>query len=364
MKPKVSFLWINYNSASFIDLVLESLEAVKNIDYPNYELIIVDNGSNDNSLKIIKDFINRIQINCKVIELDRNLGFTGGNNVAYSMRDVHSKYVALLNSDAIPLEKSLNRLVDSMEKDETLGAVQGVILEYNGRSIHTAGNFLSETFGIPALLGGKHPDSLKKDIYITAADGAYSLYRVQAITKTTERVDRLFDNFVFACYDDFNLGLKLWNHGFKIKALPAIVARHARGASFKRKRLLLTYLFIRNRIVLNEVSNSRYKTLTRALVIKEMVANSFLSLVRVGRKNDHRNYSRIINRAVIDGMKIARSRKRLREKIDIYKAPSIKVNAASALLALAVSFRYADFCVERQMEHIENLVNSVRNDDE
>jgi len=52
--PPVSILWLNYNSFPFINIVLESLQGIQNLDYPNYELIIVDNGSTDGSLKIIK----------------------------------------------------------------------------------------------------------------------------------------------------------------------------------------------------------------------------------------------------------------------------------------------------------------------
>jgi GT2 family glycosyltransferase len=105
MEPKASILWVNYNSSSFIDLVLESLQAVKDLDYPNYELIIVDNGSVDDSFNTIKEFINKSNIKSRLIRLDKNLGFTGGNNVAYAARDPNSKYIVLLNNDAVPKKR-------------------------------------------------------------------------------------------------------------------------------------------------------------------------------------------------------------------------------------------------------------------
>ncbi|MEM2507227.1 MAG: glycosyltransferase, partial [Nitrososphaeria archaeon] len=60
MRPKVTIIWVNYNSSSFIELVLESLQAIMGLDYPNYELIVVDNGSTDNSLSIIKETLRNI----------------------------------------------------------------------------------------------------------------------------------------------------------------------------------------------------------------------------------------------------------------------------------------------------------------
>jgi GT2 family glycosyltransferase len=350
MRPKVSFIWINYNSFSFIDLALESLEAIRDLDYSNCELIIVDNGSVDRSLIAIKDFIRRNQIRSKVVELGRNMGFTGGNNAAYATRDAESEYVALLNSDAIPQRDSLKKLVESMEEDKTLGAVQGVILDHDGKLIDTAGSFLSEIFATYPLLEGRHPSSLKKPVYITSADGAYSLYRVDAINKTMGQTNRMFDDFIFACYDDYTLGLKLWNSGYKIKTLPVITARHTRGTSFKKVKPLLAYLYIRNRIILNEISNSRYKNLTRMLPIRQLLAGFFSEILNIGREHGSEQNSRIFIRAVVDGIRIGESRKQLGERIDLYKAPVLLIDVSSVLLGLAISLRLMSSSIERELE--------------
>jgi len=85
-----------------------------------------------------------MKINSKIIELKMNLGFTGGNNVAYRAIDQNSKYVVLLNNDAVPYSESLRNLVEVMENDKTLGSAQGVILNYDEKTIDTAGGFESE----------------------------------------------------------------------------------------------------------------------------------------------------------------------------------------------------------------------------
>jgi glycosyltransferase involved in cell wall biosynthesis len=55
MLPKVSIIWLNYNSWSNIDIVKFSLESCLNLDYPNYEVIVVDNGSTDGSFETVKE---------------------------------------------------------------------------------------------------------------------------------------------------------------------------------------------------------------------------------------------------------------------------------------------------------------------
>ncbi|MEM3672955.1 MAG: glycosyltransferase family 2 protein, partial [Candidatus Bathyarchaeia archaeon] len=270
MKPKVSILWVNYNSLSFIDLTLESLRAVKNLDYPNYELIIVDNNSTDESFERIQKFVKENSINSKLIRLRKNLGFTGGNNAAYAARDSNSKYVVLLNNDAVPRKNSLSQLVEIMENDKQLGAAQGIILNYNEKTVDTAGDFISELLETHTLLQGEKPKIYEKPILVTFANAAYSIFRVETIKKIHKEKNRMFDD-LFACFDDQLLGLRIWNAGYKIKAFPIITAKHNRGSSFKKVKPIQLYLIFRNVLLVNEISNSRYKNLIKLLYLRQLL---------------------------------------------------------------------------------------------
>lgn len=103
MEPKVSIFWINYNSAHVIDIIRASLDALMRLKYSNYEIILVDNGSTDGSLKAIENHIGKMQYTQKIkfVKLSSNIGFAGGVNAAYKMRDEKSEYVAIVNNDAI-----------------------------------------------------------------------------------------------------------------------------------------------------------------------------------------------------------------------------------------------------------------------
>jgi len=79
----------------------------------------------------------------KVLRLDRNYGFAGGVNRGYVTRSLDSKYVVLLNNDAVPYPDSLGRTIEVLEAWESLVAVQGVGYSDANR-VDTAGDFLSE----------------------------------------------------------------------------------------------------------------------------------------------------------------------------------------------------------------------------
>jgi len=356
MEPKVSILWLNYNSSSFMNLALESIQAVKDLDYVNYEFMIVDNASNDGSFKNIVRFVDHIHLKTKVIKLEKNLGYTGGNNVAYSARDPDSKYVILLNNDAIPRKNSLRELVDFMENDENLGSAQGVILNYDERSIDTAGDFLDELFGTHALLEGKPPESLKKPLYITSADGAYSIHRVEAIKKIRGQ-NSLFDDFIFACLDDYMLGLKFWNSGFKVKAFPIVTAKHNRGTSFNRVSALRAYLGARNVIMLNEISNSRYKNLAKLLFLKQLYGWSLWKILGSKAELGSKELPALLSRAFVDGVRIGRTRRRLGDTIDMYKAPILRIEYATALLAFMIRQRLIDSSIRNELDRMARAVN-------
>jgi len=95
-------------------IILESLESIVNLDYPSdrYELIVIDDGSTDGSSEKIKELLERKSLRKRIIKLNHNLGFAGGNNIGFKERDKESKYVLLLNNDAVLLQEGLKTLVE------------------------------------------------------------------------------------------------------------------------------------------------------------------------------------------------------------------------------------------------------------
>ncbi len=123
--PKVFIIILNWNG---LPDTLECLESVFKHDYLNFEVIVVDNGSLDDSVKVIRKTYPQAILK----ENEENLGFTGGNNVAmrYAMQQ-GADYMWLLNNDTIVENNTLSTLVTSAEKSLNIGMVSPIILYYD-----------------------------------------------------------------------------------------------------------------------------------------------------------------------------------------------------------------------------------------
>jgi len=354
--PLVSILWLNYNSAPFIGTPLESLERIRDLEYPNFELIVVDNGSTDKSFKTIEAALEKMDLQLKIIKLKRNLGFTGGNNVAYRARNPNSKYIVLLNNDAFPYPDGLSNLVESMENDKALGSAQGVILNHDGKTIDTAGGFDDELLSSYLFLRGREPKTLRREICISHANGAYAIYRVEAVEKVMGDNERILEDELFYTREDDLIGFRLWNAGFKVKAFPFIVGKHKRSSSSRRVGVNGMYMLFRNWSLLNEISNSRYRNLVRLLIMRcGFTSFTSLRVRRKGRINSEVSPSvflRDFQKAVSNGREIGKKIKTRMGPIDIYKAPIIKVRPSVALPRLVIPQRFVNRDISKVLDKI------------
>jgi len=214
MKPKVTVIWLNYNSTSFLDLVQRSLKSLLQLNYENMRIIVVDNASNDDSFEIIKNFIegnkpSNIQI--KVVRSDMNRGYSGGINLGWIERDSESKYVVFLNNDLIVEPNSLREIIEYMESGENVGVASGLIYFGDGKTVYSAGGIVTELWNARGICWNA-PDTdcpgIDKPHYVTYADGAYMVVRVDTIRNVCPG-GKPFINEAFLYFDDYILGLLL-----------------------------------------------------------------------------------------------------------------------------------------------------------
>jgi len=327
--PKVSIIWVNYNSSGFIDLVLKSLKAVKELNYDEYELIAIDNGSTDGSSEVIRGFAEGLGIRVKFIGLIRNVGFAGACNVGFKASDPESKYVVLLNNDAVPHPDSLRMLVEVMEADERLGSAQGVVVDYDGGFIDTAGGIADELLLCHTYMHGQPPSAVKDEAHVTYADGSYSIHRVKAVLRINKGRE-LFPAELFAYFEDTLLGLRMWGEGFKVKSFPFVTARHRRSSSFRAYSLRQLYLGLRNYAALMKVSNSRYRNLLLPCTLRMTVGK----LLRGG--GGWRAVTHVVLEALRNGERLASKLRKRGIHVDIYKAPVVKLRPTEVLKGLTV----------------------------
>lgn len=126
----LSIIVVNYQT---YDLTKQTIESILRRDHPfSYEIFLVDNASCDGSLERLKEhFSNEIkQGTIKFIENKKNMGFAHANNQA--IKEADSRYVLLLNSDTVVLDDCLERCIDYMEKDSSIGVLGCKVLLPDG----------------------------------------------------------------------------------------------------------------------------------------------------------------------------------------------------------------------------------------
>ena len=110
MTPHIKILILNWNGK---DLLKHCLDSVIAIDYPNYSVMIIDNGSSDGSLDMVQE--NYSQMEC--LALDHNYGFSGGYNRYFTqLKDDPSEFIMLLNNDTVIDSDILNSFTQAKEQ--------------------------------------------------------------------------------------------------------------------------------------------------------------------------------------------------------------------------------------------------------
>ncbi|MEM1542856.1 MAG: glycosyltransferase family 2 protein [Ignisphaera sp.] len=359
--PKVSIIWLNYNSTKFINIALRSLEAVTELNYPSdrYELIVVDNGSTDGSFEKIKEYLQGVSLRSKIIRLERNLGFTGGNNVGFKVRDPESSFVVLLNNDAIPFSDSLSELIEFAEAYQNVGAVQGILVDADSRKVDTAGDMLTELLIAYQLYHDRPPQNVRSSFYTSYADGAYSIFKVEAVKKAVGIENKMFYEEMFAYFDDSVLGLQLWNAGFKVLSCPIMAALHRRSSSFGVTSAFRLYLMTRGYIALNEISNSRFRSLIKNTFPVRTLRRSFASLLasklakgKYGLLFSPNEVLLALYKGYADGIRWGRNKLReIKSPIDIYKAPILRLSTTKNIMMLLTGVNI-DFLRRLSTEYI------------
>ena len=120
--PLVSIIILNYNAGKLIEECIDSIFQTK---YKNYEIIVVDNNSKDDSVDKIKNIYPRINI----ISLKDNLGYAGGCNMG-AMKS-NGKFLLFLNNDTTHDSNWLEPLVNLISSNNKIGSVQPKILNIN-----------------------------------------------------------------------------------------------------------------------------------------------------------------------------------------------------------------------------------------
>ena len=243
MPPDISVAVINWNRRDYLRACLESLTRQRHADF---EVIVVDNGSRDGSLEMLRaEFASRPDFRLIVIANTVNHGFCAANNQAFAA--ACGSFVALLNNDAEAGPDFLAALRGAFDQAPDIGMAAAKVLVYEDpRRIDKVGHLIypdgqNRGRGTGQIDQGQF-DRQKEALW---PDGCAALYRRAMLDEVGG-----FDEEFFAYADDAELGLRARIAGWTCLYAPGAVVRHHRGATLGLNSAKRLMLIERNRVLL------------------------------------------------------------------------------------------------------------------
>lgn len=250
-KSSVAIIILNWNSISD---TLALLKDLKHLTYPNFSVLVVDNGSTDESISQLTQFQPKAEATYRlsILPLDKNFGFAEGNNQGVAqIGKSKPDYYLLLNNDTVVSSDFLTSLVEAAEVDETLAALAPTIYWANRDGKKTDRPWFAGGW-INWFAGGAHhrtelPTVTKPAIAVPFLTGCCMLIRRAAV----EQLDYLFDRALFAYNEDIDLSLRLIQQNWRLGYIPKAAIWHKlAGSSGGPKSSNFWYYNVRNNFLI------------------------------------------------------------------------------------------------------------------
>ncbi len=240
---KVAVVILNYKVK---EEVLECIESVEKSDYPDFQIIVVDNNSGDGLEEELEKF--KVQSSkFKFVQTGDNLGFTGGNNVGIKKAlDLGCEYIFVLNPDTKISQKCISELVSSLESDENIGVVGPKIMFDDHKTIWYAGGILDLMNVLGTHRGVDEKDLGQYDVVEETdfVSGAAMMVRSNMFQKVG-----LFDNDYFMYFEDVDFCYRVRLNGYRVMYTPLAVVYHKNAQSSGLGSPLQDYFITRNRML-------------------------------------------------------------------------------------------------------------------
>ena len=245
-EPLISIVILNYNQ---IKVTCEFIESTKHLTYKNYEIILVDNASKENPTELIRTQYPHV----KLIVNEKNLGFTGGNNVG--IRAGKGDFFFVVNNDTEVTPNLLEKLVEPFYKDASIGVVSPKIRYFSNPNVIQYAGFteINPITGRNSVIGGKEEDRGQHDTpgYTAYAHGAAMLVKKEVI----EKVGMLADMF-FIYYEELDWSAHIRRAGYKIYYQPEALIFHKESITMGKESAIKAYYHNRNRILFMKRNSS------------------------------------------------------------------------------------------------------------
>jgi len=267
MLPKVAIIILTYNAKSTLGEIFDkAIMSALTQDYPNIEVIVVDNGSQDDTYEYVRD---KYDMYVNIIKFDKNYGFCLGNNLALRYVSRDAKYILFQNPDVILATDYVRKLVEIMEHNSDVAAVQGLEMQPFTKVSRIGGLLNSAGFYVELIFR----PSIQHSSEVLLTIGAAMLVR-----RTVFELIGGFPSDYFLYDDEADFGLRARALGFKLVGTSATRYIHfVSGTAGKLRELSpLVYYFLNRNRLLNIFRYFYGLYLLKALIINGIVMSFHL----------------------------------------------------------------------------------------
>jgi GT2 family glycosyltransferase len=267
VQPRINIVILNWNG---YDDTYQLLESLLKITYPNYKIIVVDNNSvSDEAERLRKNFMDKVH----TIQCEKNLGFSGGNNIGikYSLEE-KADFILLLNNDTTVEVNFLEPLVNKFYSSKQIGITAPQINYFSEPGIiWSAGGKISRIRSSGFAKSNFNETIFdKRDKSVSFVSGCCMLIKSEVINKTG-----LFDENYFLYNEDTDFCLRTIRVGYDIFIIPKSKIYHKVNSSTEKNLSHLPlYYTTRNRLYLAKKFFSKTFTLTFIYIALSMALKS------------------------------------------------------------------------------------------
>jgi 2-polyprenyl-3-methyl-5-hydroxy-6-metoxy-1,4-benzoquinol methylase/GT2 family glycosyltransferase len=220
--PKASIIILTFNNLELNRICLESL--YERTEWPNFEVIVVDNASTDGTREYLKEAENTFE-NLRVILNERNLGFAAANNIG--LKQASGEYLVLLNNDTVLTRGWLSTMIRHLHANPEIGLIGPVTNE--------AGNEAKVRVGYTRLdnLPGWAADFVRENDGQVFSIPMLAMFCVSMRREVFERTGLLEERFEIGMFEDDDYSRRVEELGYKIICARDSFVHHEGRASFK-----------------------------------------------------------------------------------------------------------------------------------
>ena len=229
-KPHIAIIILNWNGQQD---TITCLQSVSRIRYPHFSVTVIDNGSEQDDLKAIKAACPQMSQPVIFLQNDRNLGFSGGNNVAIKQAlKTDAELIFTLNNDTEAESTILDEAVTAWQKhsDKRLGILATKMVNaFDHHRLDNAGHDLLSTGDSVPHGRDEAPSQHNQERFTMGACAGAAFYSADML-----REIGLFDEDFFLNYEDSDLSFRGLVQGWRCLYVPKAIVYHQINASIKK----------------------------------------------------------------------------------------------------------------------------------